>query len=438
MRESSFAWRLEPGISYSDWTIEVTSLPDDHDVSFSEAVVDVYHVHKTFLSCGPRTSAYFLETFQNSGKASCRETRTTYLKLQKSAAYVFPDFLDFVYGGELSLTPESAVALHYLSDFLGVLSLKEAVYNYVRNDMLSKQSCRRKHQQCICSCPEMDSDVDSVVLESCMQSASRWEHVKGHLLSFSCDRTSLVDLMTKMLTLEQKNLLFFYAVQDTSICEMNTSPRSSNIRFRRLEEEKRQDLEHQNADMRQAMDELATVKEKVTTLENQNEAYGHAFSRMKTQCHDLEIKNEELLQRAQQLDEVEAKVASLTARNNTNERLLSAMKEHVQEVEQENAKITQDNEAKKQVIETLTSSKGKLERKLAKAKEKHQDQVALVGNETANLKQTHLLQLSKVKGDNAKLLYQCQSEAARWKEENTKLRRQCELLEELYWTGIGR
>jgi hypothetical protein len=434
MTETQFPWRLDPDISYSDWTIEVTRLNDRNVPDTKDHLItDIYRVHKTFLSCGPRTSTYFYELFHSTIQ-KCRDS-TTRLNLQKSAADAFPEFLDFVYGGDLKVTPESAVALHYLSGYFGVESLNEAVFNFVRNDMLPKQSYRRNHKGCI-YCTDVDSEVDSVVLESCMKSATRWEQVRDHLVSSACDRASLVELMTKMLTLEQKNLLFFYALQEPS--GGWTTEKRGDVRLRRLKQENQRDLQLQQQETTRAVTELTGMKEKVITLENQNEAYSHAFSTLKSECLGLETKNNELWQRTQKLDILEEKVTSLTTTNDTNEKIVSKLEAKVHQLEQENIKITQDNEANNLTISTLTSTNEKLEKNIARAKEKHQNQIVSVNNESAMLMKNQLLEISKLKGDSAKIIYQYQSEAARWKEENAKLRRQCELLEELYWTGIGR
>eukprot|EP00980_Cylindrotheca_fusiformis_P018212 scaffold5901_cov116-Cylindrotheca_fusiformis.AAC.5 len=439
MDASELPWRLDPHTSYSDWTVTVTILGDGSSARENDlkAVPDVYHVHKTFLSCGPRKSTFFHKVFQ-SEDSSYKKSNTTRLNLEKSAAALFPEFLDYVYGSELSLTPESAVVLHSLSDYLGVNSLKNAVLDYARNDLLSKQFYSRNHLKCSCCSDEAKSDVDSVALEACMKSANRWDQVRAHLLSSDCDRTSLVDLMTNMLTLEQKNLLFFYALQERPSPTMTTSSGRSDIRLRRLEKEQRQDQKTQKEEVARVVAELAAMKEKVETLENQNEAYCHAFSTLKSECHELQTKNEELRRRTQELDEVEANLASMMAKNESNERLLVKLKAHTDDLEKMNSRIKEDNESTKEIISTLKSSKEKLEKKLSKAREKLQNQAALASDESAKLKQIHLAELSRVKGDSAKITYQYQNEIARVNEESIKLKRQCELLEELYWTGIGR
>ncbi|GKY96012.1 hypothetical protein MPSEU_000561700 [Mayamaea pseudoterrestris] len=46
-------WRLSPGESHSDWTIQVVAIGEDHTGTTE------YHVHQYFLTAGTRKSGYF-------------------------------------------------------------------------------------------------------------------------------------------------------------------------------------------------------------------------------------------------------------------------------------------------------------------------------------------------------------------------------------------
>jgi len=485
--QDQIAWRLDPQISYSDWIIEVTRLPAPSDFSYfgssSKQVAkkkkkDIYHVHKAFLSCGPRKSCYFFGLFHSNRKdthllrdknddmeASSSSTtmihynnqnNTTRISLEPSVADAFPLFLDYVYGGTLHLSAESAVALHYLSDYLGVEPLKQDVFEFVRNDMLPKESSfrQRARQLLLGDKPsnalvnsnkekynnddddnnKENNDSDSVILESCMKSATRWNLVRDRLLSPHSDRAGLVELMTQMLTLEQKNLLFFYALREQS----NGRHHHHHTTRNPMEEWKvqnQQQLVIEAQEMIRVQQEMTVLKEQLDTLKNQNEAYGHAFVTLKQDNEKLESKNQMLEEQTLEMDRLREEVASLKKTMEEQEQERLGLQTKIEQLERKKTSLKKEMDAQGSKMSVLYSSTERLERKLTKAK--HKNQTATIANqeEFDRLKQGHLTEISRIKGESSKLVYQLQAEAAQWKEDNAKLKRQCELLEELYWAG---
>ncbi|CAJ1932354.1 unnamed protein product [Cylindrotheca closterium] len=486
--QEQIAWRLDPQISYSDWIIEVTRLTSSDDVFFgtkqdivSRTKKDTYHVHKAFLSCGPRKSSYFYGLFHSNRKQqdtyllldknttttttttteSSSIYKTTRISLEHSVADVFPLFLDYVYSGTLVLSIESAVALHYLSDYFGVEPLKHEVFEFVRNDMMPKESFRQQRARLLLQQNkpmkevlvdikenenEIDSnnnnkenqheDSDSVILESCMKSATRWNLVRDRLLSpynnyNNNDRAGLVELMTQMLTLEQKNLLFFYALREQS----NGRRRGRHDAMDEWKVQNQQQSLMDAQEMIRVQQEMTGLKEELESLKNQNEAYSHAFVSLKQDNEKLASKNQMLEQQTLEMDGLCEEIASLKKKQEDQEQEQLGLKLKIDQLEQEKTTLKQTMDAQSSKMSVLYSSTERLERKLTKAKFKNRTATAANEDELERLKQGHLAEISRIKGESSKLVYQFQEESAHWREDNGKLKRQCELLEELYWTG---
>lgn len=125
--ELSSSWRMDPQISFSDFTLEVKSSEDN---------VDLYHVHKHVLSIGAWESRFFSSLF-----ASAREAKTSCKKLTiqlgREAASVVPNLLDCMYSPvhELKIDTDNAVALRFVASYFRVFLLNEKVVEFIREDM---------------------------------------------------------------------------------------------------------------------------------------------------------------------------------------------------------------------------------------------------------------------------------------------------------------
>jgi hypothetical protein len=124
--DGTVSWRDDPDESLSDWRISVK-------VS-DTAGTETYHVHKAMIAAGPRKSDYFSRQCRSGGGAArlaeaarCESTLT----LEAEAAEAMPDFLDFVYTGELNATNENACALFHLGNYLANPALHAVVKTYI-------------------------------------------------------------------------------------------------------------------------------------------------------------------------------------------------------------------------------------------------------------------------------------------------------------------
>ena len=131
--DGTVSWRDDPDESLSDWKISVK-------VS-GTAGTETYHVHKAMIAAGPRKSDYFSRQCRGGGGASrlaeaarCESTLT----LEAEAAEAMPDFLDFVYTGELYATKENACALFHLGNYLANPALHAAVKTYLDDNLSSE------------------------------------------------------------------------------------------------------------------------------------------------------------------------------------------------------------------------------------------------------------------------------------------------------------
>ena len=131
-------WRMAPEESFSDWTIEI-STTESSQILLEQK--DVYHVHKTVLAVGPKKCLYFERLFQNQ-QFSERETRTSKIQLNTSAATAFPCMLDHMYSPEhkLEIDTQNATALNSLGQYFGNHCLRWQAEQFRQND-LSIKSC---------------------------------------------------------------------------------------------------------------------------------------------------------------------------------------------------------------------------------------------------------------------------------------------------------
>ena len=125
-------------MTYSDWTIIVAT--GDFDSR-------TYHVHKSILSVGPRSSKYFAHLFLEEGH-HYNQSQTTRIELDEPDADSFPMLLDFMYNTSangasndddlLSLvikddfTTSNAVSLRHLARVFDCEGLMLAVNKFIQ------------------------------------------------------------------------------------------------------------------------------------------------------------------------------------------------------------------------------------------------------------------------------------------------------------------
>ena len=151
----ALSWRRDWDQCFSDWTIIVQSqktkeaasfnLPAEDDgksVSLAEVegtVETTYHVRKHVLGAGPRGSQYFARLFQGNGGMTESKDGISRIKLEPSAADAFPHMLDFVYDRrypeDAKATSSTAVALRFLSMYLGIPTLFDNINQFIERDL---------------------------------------------------------------------------------------------------------------------------------------------------------------------------------------------------------------------------------------------------------------------------------------------------------------
>lgn len=141
-RAPALSWRGDPLTTHSDWTIIVVT---------SEFDSRTYHVHKSILSVGPRSSKYFARLFLEEGHLY-NQSQTTRIELDEQDADSFPLFLDFMYNTgadaddeeSLSLivgedfTTSNAVSLRHLARVFDCEGLMLAVNKFIQKDLSLK------------------------------------------------------------------------------------------------------------------------------------------------------------------------------------------------------------------------------------------------------------------------------------------------------------
>jgi BTB/POZ domain len=131
MSRNSFGyWRLDAEASFSDFVIVVRedeedgATEKDRDYSAEDTTTKTYNVHRSHLSCGPRSSEYFRRLFSNDFHET-KESRASF-KLSSGMARDFPAFLDYLYGEpaeSIELGTSQPWCLGRLADYFGVVLL---------------------------------------------------------------------------------------------------------------------------------------------------------------------------------------------------------------------------------------------------------------------------------------------------------------------------
>jgi hypothetical protein len=131
-------WTRQKTDNFTDWQILVKEIVDnDKDEPNCPLVVktETYYVHRSILGAGSRRSSYFWNDFTQNNQ---RTEPTTLVELTSSAADVFPDTLDYIYGlheGHLKISTGTATALRFLGDHFGVSTMFQAANDFIQQDI---------------------------------------------------------------------------------------------------------------------------------------------------------------------------------------------------------------------------------------------------------------------------------------------------------------
>lgn len=122
------SWRMDPGKSYSDISIQVKFL--NHDGSL------IYHVHKHIIAAGANKSS-FIAHHLNSDEIITGKNVCIVIELDFEGASAVPQLLDFIYSpdGELDISSENAVALHYVARAFGISTLSKKIVEFIDHDI---------------------------------------------------------------------------------------------------------------------------------------------------------------------------------------------------------------------------------------------------------------------------------------------------------------
>lgn len=107
-KAAALSWRGDPLQTFSDWTIIVAT---------SEFDSRTYHVHKTILSVGPRSSRYFSRLFMEGCNRYNQSQSSTRIELDEQDADSFPLFLDFMYDTSPDADDDASLTLNVNDDF---------------------------------------------------------------------------------------------------------------------------------------------------------------------------------------------------------------------------------------------------------------------------------------------------------------------------------
>ena len=135
-----YLWRLDPVESHADFVIEIAATEHGETTK-----VNVYHVHKSVLSLGPRRSEYFAKllqgrVFSETSRGVCR------ILLHPVAANAFPALLDFLYGApQLECKTETAASLHFMGQYFEIRRLRWQARQFWMSD-LSLDNCATYYQ----------------------------------------------------------------------------------------------------------------------------------------------------------------------------------------------------------------------------------------------------------------------------------------------------
>ncbi|GKY96578.1 hypothetical protein MPSEU_000617400 [Mayamaea pseudoterrestris] len=157
-------WRMSPGESYSDWTIQVVAIGKDHPGTTE------YHVHQYFLTVGTRKSGYFEALCRANADFAENKNKTSRVELHELAANAFPAMLDYIYNINVGveLTTENATPMHFLGRYFDIPRLRWLAKQFIKKDVCLS-NC---HLYYVHSCAFSTSAVMRVVQHCCTSQMS--------------------------------------------------------------------------------------------------------------------------------------------------------------------------------------------------------------------------------------------------------------------------
>lgn len=143
-------WRQDPDVSLSDWKIQVSSNSgplEEDGVSPAPGTSEeqIYYTHRNVLA---NASQYFSAIFRQQQQRSMEElrTQTSTFQFHPRACQAFGIMLDYIYSpplGRSAITPQNAMALRHLAQYLGIPSLLQEVTHILLADMVTLRNHKR-------------------------------------------------------------------------------------------------------------------------------------------------------------------------------------------------------------------------------------------------------------------------------------------------------
>lgn len=161
-------WRLDPEVSFSDWKI-VVRVNDEAQGTDTRLESSTYHVHKVMIALSPRGCNYFASACRTGSGFSENETETSIVDFPFLMATAFPDFLDYIYGKDIT-DGEKLVPLYHLAHYFDNTSLLHDTKSYLEQSIkdLSERYCFPFDKFYTCylqSCTLKAEAIDSVLVE---------------------------------------------------------------------------------------------------------------------------------------------------------------------------------------------------------------------------------------------------------------------------------
>ncbi|KAL7502920.1 hypothetical protein ACHAXN_000786 [Cyclotella atomus] len=117
-----------------DWRSDDDTLSDLTLVIYDGSGGSPYHVHTLLLAFGGRKSGFVAEQLKQQQKKNIKEYKIE-IYIPPLAAGYMPHFLDYIYGGVVQLTTDSAPSLRYLSNRFDVRELHAQISKFLPQDL---------------------------------------------------------------------------------------------------------------------------------------------------------------------------------------------------------------------------------------------------------------------------------------------------------------
>ncbi|GKY91395.1 hypothetical protein MPSEU_000111800 [Mayamaea pseudoterrestris] len=133
-------WRLDPTVTRSDWTIQITLLHGEETLAPERN----YHIHFNIVTLGSRASTYFRRASASDAFAETSD-KISRIALHPLAAEQLPVLLDFLYGQELRIGLDNAIILYYLATYFGCEEMFQEVNRFC-SDHFNLRTCGRYYK----------------------------------------------------------------------------------------------------------------------------------------------------------------------------------------------------------------------------------------------------------------------------------------------------